>query len=109
MARRSPQSSLSNYAGLRCCHASVCEVRWVLVWSGWGDFRGFQDTYPGLTRASPARGQRPKGVVWSGTILGGAPDAQDGHCVSADNPIDDDVGLHRDQFACFRLTSASTL
>ena len=30
------------------------------------------------------------------------PNAQDGHCVRPSDPIDDDIGRHRDQFARIR-------
>ena len=55
-----------------------------------------------MTGPIGVRGQRRA----SGTILSGVvPDAQDDHCVSAGDPIDNDVGRHRDQFACVRLAS----
>jgi len=36
------------------------------------------------------------------------PNAQDCHIVRAGNPIDDDVGWHRDQFSCVPLASGSS-
>lgn len=62
------------------------------------------DAYPRPARASPANGSAAKGVR-SGTFLSGVPYAQNGHGIRAGNPIDDDVGRHRDQFAGFRLTA----